>query len=338
MGVGIDVGSKTIKVVELEKNGAVWVLSGSGVVAYSGNQIEKIEDERELSQIAGVIKKIHREARINKRNVTISIPEALVFTRTIRFPYLTDAEIASAIKWEAEQYIPIPINEAVIQHTILERNDKSTPPEVVVLLVAAPIILVEKYIRLFQLAGLSVDSVETELISLVRSLAPEGQTVLLLDFGARSTDIAVSKNKNLVFSRSLSTAGDALTRTLSQKLQVDAVQAEQYKKSYGMSRSLLEGKVAQILSPTLNMVIDEIKKAIHFYQNDEKGDMPKSIIITGGSSGLIDLSSYISKQLGIEVEIGNPFSGIKVDPDAAKTLVNFSPLYAIACGLAEKGG
>ena len=336
MGVGVDVGSKTIKIVDLEKSGNTWVLSGSGVIAYSGNNIEKIEDEKELSQMAQVIKKLYLGAKISKRNVNISIPEPSVFTRTIRFPMLTDQEIASAVKWEAEQYIPIPINEAVVQHTIIERNEKAVPPQVVILLVAAPLSLVEKYIRLFQLAGLTVDSIETEMLALTRSLAPGNQTSVIVEFGSKSTGIGIARNKNLFFSKSFPTAGDALTRTLMQNLQVEEIQAEEYKKSYGVSKNMLEGKIERILSPILLTIVEEIKKSIHFYQVEEKGEMPKSLILAGGGSGLIELIPFLVSHLGMETAVGNPFAGIRIDSQSAKTLANFSPLYSIAVGLAEK--
>src|SRR5689334_15088663 len=130
--VGIDIGSKTIKIVEIKQEGQNFLLNASGVIGYSGNTIEKMVDEKEMASLAQAIKKLHSEAGVSSRDVVISVPESQVFTRAIKFPLLTDSEIASAVKWESEQYIPIPINEAIIQHTILKRNETSTPPEVVV--------------------------------------------------------------------------------------------------------------------------------------------------------------------------------------------------------------
>jgi len=142
--VGIDIGTKTIKVVELEKSGALYSLIASGVVGYSGATVDKITEEKELSSIAQIVKKLCAETKISSKEVAISIPESLAFTRTIKFPPLSDSEVASAIKWEAEQYIPIPISEAIIQHTILKRNENSTTDGgVVALLVAAPKAIVE---------------------------------------------------------------------------------------------------------------------------------------------------------------------------------------------------
>src|SRR3989344_7565016 len=218
MGVGIDIGSKTIKIVELEKMGNSFALKGSGVVGYTGKTLEHMSDDKELTSMAEVIRKLHKEARISSKEIVISLSEPQVFTRTIKFPLLSDQEIASAVKWEAEQYIPIPVAEAVVQHQIIERRETTTPPEVLVLLIAAPEVLVEKYVRVIQLSGLVVSAVETELMAMSRAVAPENTTILLLDFGARSTDIAIVRNRNLVFTRSIPTAGDAFTRAVAQSL------------------------------------------------------------------------------------------------------------------------
>lgn len=336
--VGIDIGSKTIKVVELEKEGNGYSLLASGVVGYTSESITKIEDEKEFASISQIIKKLYNEAGIKGREVNISVPESQVFTRTIRFPLLTDAEIASAVKWEAEQYIPIPVNEAIIQHTILERNEKSSPPGVLVLLVAAPRTVVEKYVKVVSDAGLNVTSVETELVALTRSLAPSDKTILLIEFGASSTNIAISKLGLLSFSRSIPIAGDALTRAISQSLGINSQQAEEYKKTYGLEISQLEGKIKGALDPVLRMVVDEVKKAIYYYQTEEKGEAPSSVIVSGGTSGLPNIISSLTEALGIETSVANPFNRVTLDPETAKKLAPFAPLYSVAVGLAEREG
>src|SRR5258706_16351173 len=98
--VGIDIGTKTVKVVELHKEGEKYVLGGAGVVGYSGADVSHIQDEKGLVELAGVIKKLWTDAKINSKNVAVSLPESQVFTRAISFPLLTEQEIASAVKWE----------------------------------------------------------------------------------------------------------------------------------------------------------------------------------------------------------------------------------------------
>ncbi len=333
---GLDIGSKTIKIVEIEKEGGNPSLVASGIVGYSGITIDKMNDEKEMASLGQVVRKLHSEAGVSSKDVVISIPEPLVFTRTIKFPLLTDAEIASAVKWESEQYIPIPISEAVIQHTILARNEKASPPEVLVLLVAAPKAIVEKYMKVAQFAGLNVTVVETELIALTRSLAPPDRTVLLVDFGASSTNIAISRMGLLSFSRSISIAGEAFTRAISQGLAVTSEQAEEYKKTYGLVANQLEGKVKGILEPVLRLVIDEIKKAVSYYISEEKGESPTAIIVTGGTSATPEIISMLTKLIGIEVLAGNPFAKVSVDAGTAQKLAPYAPFYGVAVGLAMR--
>ncbi|MCH7730464.1 type IV pilus assembly protein PilM [Patescibacteria group bacterium] len=337
MSVGLDIGSKTIKMVELSPDGKGMKLQAAGVLGYKGADIEKLEDEKDFVAVAEVVRKLHKEAKISSKEVVLSLPEHLVFTQTIKFPPLTDAEIASAVKWEAEQIIPIPVAEAIIQHQILERREKASPPVVIVLLVAAPRSLVEKYAKIVHLGRLTPVAVETDLVALVRALAPPDKTVLIVDFGAKSTDLAIAKNGLLSFSRSIPTAGEAFTRAVAQALDVEPAQAEEYKKTYGLSEEKLEGKVKSSLSSVFKVVTDEIKKAIHYYQTEEQGDAPKSLILSGGTSGMPDALSELTNLLEMEVEIGNPFKNITVDPGMEKSLAGYAPLYSVAVGLALRG-
>jgi type IV pilus assembly protein PilM len=335
MSVGIDIGSKTIKVVEIAHEGGKFRLKASGIVGHKSVTPEQIKDDKEFGILAESIKKLHKEAKISSKNVAIALPETQVYTRTIRFPLLTDSEIASAVKWEAEQYIPIPVNEAIVQHQVIERTE-SSPAQVVVLLVAAPKLLVEKYAKAIEMAGLTLHSVETELIALVRALSPEDQTVLVIDLGARSTNIAIAKNAQLVFSRSIPTAGEAFTRAVAQILGVQEAQAEEYKRTYGLSKTQLEGKIKVALEPVFRMIADEVKKAIHFYQAEERGDSPTSAILAGGTAGMPEVASGFTQMLGIEVIVGNPFSKVEVEPEAVKSLAGYAPFYSTSVGLALK--
>lgn len=336
MSVGLDIGSKTIKIVELARSGQGFTLRGSGVVGYAGTPIEKMEDEKEIATLGQNIAKLAKEANISSKEVVVALPETQVYTRSIKFPLLTDQEIASAVRWEAEQYIPIPVKEAIIQHQILERKENVSPPEVSVLLVAAPRKLIDKYIKVVHAARLEAMAVETEIMALVRALAPPQQVVLLLDFGARSTDIAIAKNSKLTFTRSIPTAGEALTRSVAQSFGIEHQQAEQYKRAYGLSPDQLEGKIRTALTPVFNMVTDEIKKAIHYYQSEEKGEAPAAAIVSGGTAGMPEAISTLSSSLGIEVVIANPFSRVQVSQQVMQSLAGYAPLYSIAVGLAMR--
>ena len=336
MSVGIDIGSKTIKAVELVKEGDKWRLKASGIISYKGTAPEHATEDKELVVLADAIRKLVKEAKISSRDVNFTIPETQVFTRIVKFPLLTDQEIASAVKWEAEQYIPFPINDAIIQHQIIERKETVSPPQAVVLLIAVPKLLVERYVKLVEMSGLNPAVVETDLLAMTRALAPADQTVVLMDFGARSTNIAIAKKSQLSISRSVPTAGEAFTRAIAKGLGVEAQQAEEYKKTYGLSHTQLEGRISGVIDPVFRMVADEVKKAIHFYISEEGGDQPKSVILSGGSAGMPEVVGALTRLLGMEVVIANPFARMIVDAEAAKVLSNYAPLYSIAVGAAMR--
>lgn len=332
--VGIDIGTKSIKIIELAKSGDTWQIKSSGAVGYSGVTPDKAQDDKELAAIAEVIKKIFVQIGITAKDVNLALPESLVFTRVIKFPLLSDEEVGAAVKWEAEQYIPIPINEAVIQYTVLERNQSTSQTSI--LLVAAPKAIVEKYVKVVRLAGLTPVSAETELTALARSLSSKNSVSVLLDLGSSATDMSIVKDSNVVFTRSIPVAGEAFTRAVSQGLNITPQQAEEYKKTYGLLDDQLEGKVKNALLSVFRMVIDEIKKAIHFYQSDEKGETPTAVIITGGASVMPGIVPFLTENLGIETAVGDPYAKLTLDPEIAKSLAPYASIYGTAIGLAMR--
>lgn len=334
MSIGLDIGSKTIKVIELAHDGNKHILRSAGAVGYGGSPIEGIEGDKAIAELATLIKKLFKDAKISSNKVSVSLPESQVFSRVIKFPNLNDAEIASAVKWEAEEYIPMPIVDAVLEHQIVERREGANPPEVLVLVVAVLRDLVEKYLEVLKHAGLEVLSLETEMLALTRSIAPPQNTEVILDIGSRSTNISIVKNKQLFLSRTVNTAGDAFTRSVAQSLSVTPAQAEQYKRAYGFNSDKLEGKVSAAMKPIIHVISEDIKKAIQYYKIEMKNEPPTSILLTGGSVGLPGITSILTDLLNMEVAIGDPFSGIEVDKESMASLAPYSPLYPIAVGLA----
>lgn len=336
MSVGLDIGSKTIKVVELEKAGQGFSLRSAGAVNFQATQIEKLSDQKEIDTFAQTIKKLFVDARISSKKVTISIPESLIFMRTVKFPLLTNEEIESAVKWEAEEYIPIPVKDAIVRHKILERQEVGNPPQVLVQVIAVPKLLVEKYMNIMSSAGLEVVAIETELLALSRTWGVPEKTVLLADFGARSTNIAIVKNEQLFFSRSVPTAGEAFSRAVSLGLGVTPIQSEEYKATYGLTDTQLEGKVGRAIRPVMNVIVDELKKSVSYFQMETRNEAPRSLILSGGTSGLPGIAAELTKILNMEVQVGNPFTrpNLAVDPESARSLANFAPIYSVAVGLA----
>ncbi len=171
---------------------------------------------------------------------------------------------------------------------------------------------------------------------MARAIVPKLGTYVLVDIGSYSTGVGIVKDSMMVFSRSIPTAGNALTRAVSQYLGIDIIQAEEYKKAYGLDKTKLEGKVRDAMIPIIGVLGDEIKKALHFYKTEEQGESPKAVYLSGGSSTLPALISELGQILGVEVAAGNAFSEITVSPQEQKDISFYAPFYAVATGLAKR--
>lgn len=330
MSFGLDIGSHSIKIVELAKDGKAIRLVASGVATTPAGGMES-DSQKSLEAVSAAIRKLVSDVKLSKNQVNFALPEQFVYTRLISFPPLKDEEINSAVEWQAEGYIPIAKKDAILDWEIVSRTEKG----VQILLIAAPKSLVNKYIKVIEGAGLTPVAVETELIALTRVVAIPAQTALIVDFGAVSTDIAICVNRQLMFARSVPSAGSAFTRAVAAAIGVDVSQAEEYKRTYGLSAEL-QGKVKNALSSVLTPLLDEVKKAVAFWQSDHP-DAPVQIgVLTGGTAGLPEIVPLVTQILGIEVSIGNPFANLALDPKTAKSMAGYGPVYAIATGLAMR--
>ncbi|OGY07838.1 MAG: hypothetical protein A2782_01705 [Candidatus Blackburnbacteria bacterium RIFCSPHIGHO2_01_FULL_43_15b] len=335
--LGLDIGAKSIKVAQLEKRGDLFSLLAAGVTVTPGGGLDS-ENEKDLNLVAEAVKKLLSDAKVTTQNANVVLPENKVITRFVRLPYLTDQEVDSAISWQAEPYIPIPLSEANISYQILRRVDPAggKPGSVEVLLVAAAKSLIQKYMKVAQIVGLNPLNMETELLALQRSVAPQQQTVALMDFGSSSTSVGIVRNGHLALSYTVATGGDALTRVVAQTFNMDFAQAEQYKRTYGLDTDQVEGKVAQALKPIFAGIVDEIKKAIQYYKTEIGDSNPvAALVLAGGSSGLPGITSFLTESLGVEVLIGDPFSRITKDQPLDKSFLAYAPMYGVAIGAAQ---
>lgn len=332
---GLDIGSYQIKMVKLVKSGNQYRLMALGNAPSTQKGLLS-EAESDLTNLVTIIKKLHQEAKINTKNVVSALPQDQVFTQVISLPKLSEDELVSALKWEAEQYVPIPLSEVTLTHQIIGESTEKGKERIEVLLAAAPNRLIDRVMMILRTAGFNLLSLETEIMAVARSLVPlVSETIMVVDLGAKATDIAVIENSQIIFVRSLATAGEALTRAVAAGLGLDINQAEAYKKAYGADPGKLEGKMLESLTPVIDIVVGEMGKIIQFHQL-EKNKKISRIILTGGTAGLPDIASLMVKKLNLEIQIGDPFTQIVKDELFKKIPVGEMPLYAIATGLAMK--
>ncbi len=344
---GLDIGSYSLKLVEIDRNNGQSKLSAIGMATPPPNLIFS-DSEIDKQTLADSVKKLTKEAGVHTKNVVAAFPESATFTRVIEMPKISDQELKNAIEWSAEQYIPMPLSEVKLSWMVLGEGDgtaaqgqKQGEKTIKVLLVAAPLTLIDRYMSIVQLSGLDVYAFETEVIAISRALLPQDQSspaTLIVSIGASTTDLSIVDMQNIQFTRSIGTGGNALTRAISQQLGFETAQAEEYKRSYGLLEDQLEGKIMNILKPVVDVMISEVERAILFYQTKHLANPVKRVVVTGGSAQLPGLVVYMASSLGIEVQLGDPWQGITI-PDKLGNLtedIQNKVSYSVAIGLAKR--
>ena len=333
---GLDIGTHSIKMVQLRRKANQFQLVALGS-ALSTTKGLLSEAESDLINLAEAIRKLHQETKIKTKNVVAALPQDKVYTRIITVPKLSEEELDSALKWEAEQFVPIPLDEATLTHQIVGQVKEDSKEKTRVLLVAAPNRLIEKLVKVIKTAELNPVSLETEIFSMARSLVvPDSSPAMIVDLGAAATDLAVIENDQVIFVYSIATAGEALTRAAAAGLGLEMSRAEAYKKAYGVDPKKLEGKVAQTIGPLVEKIAVEMSKAIQYYQSTGGSQKINRIILTGGTAGLPEVASLLANKLNLEIQLGDPFIRVVKDELQAKIPTSQAFLYSVAVGLAMK--
>lgn len=321
--IGLDLGSKTIKLIQLSQiSDKKYSLSAIGMVESSDTKTESI-------------KKLIKDSKVSNHQVVIDLPESQVYTRVIEMPFLAEPELTQAIKWQAEQYIPVSLTDVVLKHQVITSSDE----KMTVLLIAAPNQVLGDQISLVQNAGLEVLAVETEILAVARAMIGTDDlspTTLLVHLGAETTTLSILSRGDLTLTQSISSGGIAITRSIAAGVSLEYNQAEEYKKSYGLDKSKLEGKVAAAIKPVMSLIIAEIKRVLTFYETHGGQEGVKRVVLSGGGSMIVGLPQYFTENLGLEVQVGNPFANISLTDKQKQEIGENTPLYTTAVGLALK--
>lgn len=324
---GLDLGSAQIKVARAEKSAQGYRLKNLASVT--------VVNITEIQAIQAAVKQagIRQSTEVN-----LALPESEVYTRIIAVPRLSEAELNSAIQIEAEQYVPIPLEEVELFHQILSVSESAEEKNMRVLLVAVPKNKLAKVTNLLDQAGLIPHSLETELFSLKRILADPSRFQLVLLLSHRTTDMMVIHKGEPVLLHSFPGGGSALTLSLVSEMGLSESQAEQYKHAYGLRTDLLEGKVAAVLRPLMNNLVVQINKAYSYLSEQGFKKVPEQVVLAGGGALLPGLTGFLVGKLNTEVVVADPFK-LFIKDESFRKLVpgDVNPQWSVAAGLAVKG-
>ncbi|PIR57033.1 MAG: hypothetical protein COU72_03080 [Parcubacteria group bacterium CG10_big_fil_rev_8_21_14_0_10_41_35] len=369
--LGIDIGTNSIKLVELESIGGRPRLVTYGAVEVD-SQVARSEEtqasRQDQERIAAAIRLLLQKTGARSRFAVAALPNFSVFSSTISLPKLGEKQIAEAIQWEAKKFVPMPIENVVLDWKVLgQKNDKATDqknpssgaPEnssqekltpntsdeknlakcdtvLNILLTAAPKHLVERYVAIFKLAGISLLSLETESFALARSLVGnEDSSILIADVGSLTTDLTVVRAQVPVFSRSINVGGKTITKAIADSMGIDEARAEQFKRDAGFSTSKdAQAGVSKVIQQSFSSVINEMKYTLEIQQN--QGMKIEKILLTGGSSLLPSLDQHIANVLQIKVFIANPWARVSYPRDLEEALESIAQRIGVAVGLAMR--
>ena len=365
--VGVDIGSRFIKVVQAEAGRApgTWQIVKAAV---GPTPPDAVRDGIVMDQagVAQALRALMQSENIDANAAVAAISGASVIVRHIKLPRMAESVLRRSVRFEAAKHISSNVDDSMIEFEITGavpgEDDKMS-----VMLVAAPIDMVESRLAVLTQAGLEPVGVDIEAFALQRALVDlsptrpgEGTTLALLDIGATTTDVNIVANGLFALTRSIPIAGDSFTQALKTVAPGEGWNALEEIKARVEMTTLLQpdadpeaASLARAIQPALDELLREVRRSTNYYQS-QLSDPANSIlpagttsqtsgpvariIITGGSAKMKGLEAYMAARLGIPVEIWDPFAGPALDtaPMAPGFIEENHPFLVTGVGLALK--
>lgn len=342
---GLDISESHLRIVKFKKKGRFLVLASFGEFPIQPGLIKKgeIKDQEALAEIIkDSILKVKGE-KIKTNRVIASLPEGKAFLEIIKMPIMEKEELASAVRYEAENYIPLSIDEVYLDFQIVKPIYNHLD-HLDVLITAFPKKDVDAYSGLLKKAGLKPLALETESHAVTRALVKNEISptpVLIIDLGCDETNFIVFSGHGLRFTVTIPISTNIFNQVIAKSLKLSIEQAEKMKIKCGVDQQY--PKVFEALVPPLADLSEQIKKYIVFYKThtpDEHlppdGKGVQKVLLCGDGANLKGLREFFSKQLKMPVELGNPWINISHESEKQVPEISFkqSLKYTTALGLA----
>ncbi len=366
---GLDISDLSLKIVSFEKKRDKLKLSSFGEkeiepgIIIGGLVVKESElAENIVKAVEGVSGK-----KLKTKYVIASLPEEKAFFQVIQVPLMEKEDLKSAIIYEAENYIPMPIEKVYLDFQIIPSKENSK--HLNVLISAIPKNTVDSYLTSLKLAGLKPVALEVESLAIARSLIKDELTTeptLIIDLGATRTSFIIYSNHSLRFTSSIKVSSADFTKIISKNLGIETAEAEKLKIKYGLEKGVrlkngdsvnMETKketnagrkrseIFEALIPVLVDLTQQIKKHLRYYQSHtsraqvgSKEEGVSKILLCGGGSSLKGLPELLSQELKLPVELGNPWTNVSLKENKSKPKLSLenSLRYTTAIGLGIRG-
>jgi len=335
--LGVDIGSSSLKVVQLRTNGGKAVLETYGELAlgpYGGGEVGQATN-LSPEQITETLKDLLREAKVTTKNCGVSIPFSRSLLSLVELPYKRDQqEQRTIIELEARKYIPVPISEVQLDWFVVPRigpqDSKEEQRTVEVLIVAVHNDELAQLQGVMAGAGLAASFYEIEIFSTIRAVVDEPvKPVLVLDIGAASTKIYVVEHGVVALSHSISTGSQDITRAIAVSSGVSISRAEAVKKEEGLGGDTAQGNPELVFS----RIFAEARRVLMQYETAHSKSI-SGIVLTGGGGVTKALGAYAKNIFSIDVRVADPFAKTEAPAFMRPILEEIGPEFAVAVGLA----
>ena len=346
--VGIDIGSSSIKVVELKKKEGKAILETYGSISlgpYSDLDIGRVTNLT-VEKITEALKEVLKQSGVTSSIAALSIPiqSSLIFT--IELPaQITEKEMPSVIPVEARKYIPVPITEVSLDYFLLpekepsfeEMHNSEIPSKIDkknVLVVATQNDAVSKYRSIVSQCNLSSSFFEIEVFSSVRSnFEQELSLVLLMDFGASRTKLSLVEFGMVKSYHTIDRGGEDITNAISTSLNIPFIEAEKMKKEFGLFNNPTTKNLSEIIKVHTDYIFSEANSVVLNYEKKYNKTISK-VILSGGGALLKGLKEVAADNFRAEIELGHPFSKVEAPAFLDKVFLAMGPEFAVSIGLA----
>ncbi len=349
--LGIDIGTASIKMVELSQDSSRFKLenyglfsleSGEEAVNLTSQAAQQVNKVAQLTtqDIAWAIKQLIKTTKTKTKDTVASIQSFSTFSTVITLPYLSAEDIAKSIPYEARKYIPIPLSDVVLDWSIINvapaSADKPNASQTVdVYLVAVPKEETERYQTIMKDAGLRLKALELENTGLIRGLIGNDLSPFaIVNIGGRSTSIVLIDSGFERVSHNYEIGGFEITKAISRSLNVNLKRAEELKRTFGI-KNADDNVINSVMSSLLDMIVLETRKIIQNYQDTKHRNIAK-VLLVGGQVNMPHFIEYFGQKLGLPVSLGNPLSRVTIPSSIESVRMELSSTFAISLGLAMR--
>lgn len=331
----LDIGTNAIRVVQLHKNGSsAWSLQYFGYAPVD-EKISAGDSSEARRRLGEVIMTAVGQSGIRTKNVAIGLPSSKTFTTVVDMPTVSKTELEATLRYQVDQYIPMPIDEAKVDWVLLGQS-LHDPKQQEVLIASTANSYTEDRLELIESLGLNVIAAEPDSIAMIRSLLPAGvqDARLIIDIGEISTDLAVTYNGAPRLIRTIPMGLKSLVKSASQNLNTQEDQARQFILKFGLAADRLEGQVLRSIESVLDNFATELSKSIKFFETRYPNISINGILLSGFAASIPLFGDYVTAKTGTPATAANPWQKISVKQTDQQQLFSVANEFAVVNGLA----